>query len=138
VGPGSALTRTLHCQSGHRAWAPSARAAISSLAMAWLGPCCAAVRSMVVQSKLTLSEARSQRAAGGVDADLSRGEEGGTRAFASSDRHMVEDVGENLQIEQRISHGVADGVFACDDADGVERHALERGTVTRAVVAPHR
>ena len=59
------------------------------------------------------------------------------RAFASSDRHMVEDVGESPHIEQRISHGVADGVFARDDADGVERHALERGTVARAVVAPH-
>ncbi len=58
------------------------------------------------------------------------------RAFASSDGHMVEDVGEIPRIEQRISHGVADGVFACDDADGVERHALERGTVARAVGAP--
>ncbi len=59
-GPGSALTRTRRRQSGHRDWAPSARAASSSLAMAWLEPCCAAVCSMAGQSKLTLSEARSR------------------------------------------------------------------------------
>jgi len=59
------------------------------------------------------------------------------RAFASSDRHMVEDVGENPHVEQCVSHGMSDGVFAGDDADGVERHALECCAVARAVVAPH-
>ncbi len=68
---------------------------------------------------------------------LSSGMGQAARAFASSDRHMVKDVGENPHVEQRISHGVADGVLARDDADGVERHALERRAVARAVVAPH-
>ncbi len=34
------------------------------------------------------------------------------RDFASSDGHMVEDVGENAHVEHRIPHGVADGVLA--------------------------
>ena len=32
---------------------------------------------------------------------------------------------------------MAHGVFAYDEADGVERHALGGGTVARAMVAPH-
>ena len=59
------------------------------------------------------------------------------RDFASSDGHMVEDVGENAHVQHGIPHGVADGVLARDDADSVERHALERSAVARAVVAPH-
>jgi len=59
------------------------------------------------------------------------------RDFASSDGHVVEDVGENPHVEHCIAHGVAHGVLARDDADGVERHALERGAVARAMVAPH-
>jgi len=59
------------------------------------------------------------------------------RDFASSDGHMVEDVGENAHVQHCIPHGVADGVLARDDADGVERHAFEGGAVARAVVAPH-
>jgi len=46
-----------------------------------------------------------------------------TRDFASSDGHMVEDVGENAHVEHCIPHGVTDGVLARDDADSVERHA---------------
>ncbi len=42
---------------------------------------------------------------------------------------MVEDVGENAHVEYCVSHGVADGVLARDDADGVECHALERRAV---------
>ncbi len=59
------------------------------------------------------------------------------RDFASSDGHMVEDVGENAHVQHCIPHGVANGVLARDDADGVERHALERSAIARAVVAPH-
>jgi len=47
---------------------------------------------------------------------------------------MVEDVGKNAHVQHCIPHGVADGVLARDDADGVERHAFERRAVTRAVV----
>lgn len=39
------------------------------------------------------------------------------RAFASSDGHVVEDIGENPHVEQRILHGVADGVFAVVASD---------------------
>lgn len=51
---------------------------------------------------------------------------------------MVEDAGENPHVEHCVPHGATEGVFAGDDADGVERHAFERGVVARAVVAPHK
>ena len=46
---------------------------------------------------------------------------------------MVENIGEDRQVDYCISHGMTDGVFAGDDAGGVERHALERDAVAWAM-----